>query len=919
MQLGLSIAILLLSTTTWAGTAERVKMTAQDLKCEFRKEPLGIDTIQPRLSWTVSGTFGARDLHQRAYRILVASSPALLAHNTGDLWDSGKIASAEQNNVPYAGKSLASGLVCFWKVKVWDANGVAKWSRVSKWEMGLLHPKDWTGQWINDGKLSPKTDEDFYKEDPSPIFRKAFTVEKQIAKARLYIAGLGYYEPSLNGQKVGDHVLDPGWTKVDKRVLYNVFDVTRQLKSGANCLGVMLGNGWYNPLPLKLFGSFNLREHLTIGRPRLLAQLHIEYRDGSNQTISSDRTWKVAESSILRNNTYLGEFVDARKEQPGWNTPAFDDSKWRKPAVAKEKVGLLYAQSEPPIRVTSQWNSIQVTEPKPGTYIYDCGVNFAGWVQLKLNVPAGTQIHLRYGELLHADGTLNPMTSVAGQIKGTRQGTKESIGGPGAPPIAWQTDTYIARGGGEIYVPKFTFHGFRYVEITGLKSALPVTSVKAMRLNSDVQDAGSFACSNPMLNQVQEITRRTFLSNIFSVQSDCPHRERLGYGGDIVATSEAFMDNFDMSMFYGKVVRDWSDSALPGGMFTDTAPFMGIQYCGVIWAMAHPVLVDQLYRYYGNRQIGADEYDAAKRWLLLVEKQYPDGIVTDGLSDHEALVPNPSSELVTPMYFECAKLLSELATRLSKTSDADHFRRLASKIRGAYQSKFVDSVSGKVGPGTQACQAFALYTGIVPDSTRKAVLDYLINDIKIVHKGHLDTGILGTKFMLDVLSREGHADLAYEIATQPDFPGWGWMLKNGATTLWEHWAISDNTFSHNHPMFGSVSQWMMNWLGGIQLDQKSVGFDHVVIRPQTVRGLEWVHSSRQTIRGKIRSNWSRHGKTIRYEIEIPGNVQARILLDCGPSDSITEGGKAVSPVHHHDHLAKVSIGSGHYVFEVKSA
>ena len=893
-------------------------MTAKDLKCEYRLEPLGIDVTRPRLSWTINGPFDSRNLHQQAYRILVASSSARLARNIGDLWDSGKVPGHEQNNIAYAGKPIASRQICYWKVRIWDGEGSAKWSRTTKWEMGLLHPMDWAGHWISDGKKTPKTDAEFYDEDPAPIFRKAFSVQKPIAQARLYIAGLGYYEPSLNGKKVGDHVLDPGWTKVDKRVLYNVFDITRQLKEGKNCLGVMVGNGWYNPLPLKLFGSFNLREHLTVGRPRLLAQLLIEYRDGTTETILSDRSWKVADGPILRNNIYLGELVDARHEQSGWNNPGFDDSKWHTPSVAKEKIGPLCAQAEPPIRVTSQWHAVKVTEPSSGVFIYDCGVNFAGWASLKLNVPAGTRIQLRYGELLHPNGTLNPMTSVAGQIKATRQGTTESIGGTGAPPIAWQTDTYIARGGLETYTPKFTFHGFRYVEVSGLKSPLPLTSVTAMRLNADVENAGSFECSNPMLNKVQEITRRTFLSNIFSVQSDCPHRERLGYGGDIVATSEAFMDNFDMSSFYAKVVRDWSDSALPGGMFTDTAPYMGIQYCGVIWAMAHPLLIDQLCRYYGNRQIGAEEYESAKRWLLLVEKQYPEGIVTEGLSDHEALVPNPSPELVTPMFFECAMLLANQAARLSKRTDVVHFQGLADKIRKAYNSKFVDEVSGKVGPGTQACQAFALYTGILPESVRHAVLAYLVNDIREARKGHLSTGILGTKFMLDVLSREGHADLAYEIATQPDFPGWGWMLKNGATTLWEHWDISDNTFSHNHPMFGSISQWMMNWLGGIQTDEKSVGFDRVVIRPKTVKGLDWVKSSHQSIRGKIVSNWSRQGKSVRFEIEIPGNVRARVLLPAGSTATITEGGKLIKPLSHHDLTAELAVGSGHYVFDVQA-
>ncbi|MBX7133174.1 MAG: glycoside hydrolase family 78 protein [Fimbriimonadaceae bacterium] len=856
---------------------------------------MGVDTSQPRLSWVLKGSPEQKDQRQSAYRIVVTS-------RRGTLWDSGKVLSSDQNNVEYAGKALMSGEVCTWKVRVWDGAGRAQWCRPSLWEMGLLRPLDWVGQWINDGKETANADAEMYLDDPAPLFRKEFATRSRIVRARLYITGLGYYEAWLNGSRIGDHVLDPGWTDVDKRVYYSVFDVTKMLKSGKNCLGVMLGNGWFNPLPLRLFGSFNLRQQLTIGRPRLIAQMRIEYRDGTSEIIATDRSWKVSEGPILRNNIYLGEVYDARKEQHGWDKPGFGDTAWRRPALAKEKLGRLVAQPLPPIRVTAKWNAVKVTEPKPGVLIYDCGVNFAGWVSLKLNIPAGTEVRIRYGELLHPDGSLNPMTSVAGQIKG------KGTGGPGAPDIAWQSDTYIARGGSETYTPRFTFHGFRYVEITGLPAPLPLSSVTAMRLNSDVKNAGAFECSNPMLNQIQAMCRRTFLSNIFSVQSDCPHRERLGYGGDIVATSEAFMTNFDMANFYAKTVSDWSDSAFPDGMFTDTAPFIGIQYCGVIWAMAHPLLVDQLHQYYGDRRITVEEYMAAKKWIELVHKKYPSGIVNDGLSDHEGLAPAPSPDMVTPLYFQCLKLLAAQARRLSRKADEDRFLELAETVRKAYLAQFFDPLTGKVGPGTQASQAIALYTDIVPFSARRRVLDYLLDDIR-AKKDHLTTGILGTKFMLDVLSQEGYPGVAYAIATQSNFPGWGWMLKNGATTLWEHWEFSDNTFSHNHPMFGSISQWMMQWLGGIRPVAGTTGLAEIVIQPQTPKGLDWVKSSQDTIRGRIISNWSRQGTRLRYEVTIPINTRARAIL---PEDA-TEMRALVRPRR----VGKNSVfdlGSGSYVF-----
>lgn len=914
MRPGICLPFLLLGTLACPQPASLPSMIATDLRCEYRTDPLGVDVQRPRLSWALLGTPGKRDEHQKSFRILVASSAATLRTNRGDLWDSGTVESALQNNIPYAGRPLKPGQKCFWKVRV----APGKWSRPASFEMGLLGNKEWTGNWIDDGKSNPAAEGDFYKEDPAPLFRKEFSVHNSVARARLYISGLGYYEARLNGKPVGDHLLDPGWTRFDKRTNYSVYDVTAQIRRGDNCMGVMVGNGWYNPLPLKLFGSFNLRDHLPTGRPRLIAQLEIEFRDGSKQTVSTDNTWKVGQGPILRNNVYLGEVYDARKELPGWDRPGFDDSTWRAAASPKEKVGTLVAQPQPPIRATSEWKARSVTEPKPGVYIYDLGVNFAGWVSLRLNVARGTSLTLRYGELLHPDGTLNPMTSVAGQLKGYRQGTTESPGGPGAPEVALQSDTYIASGGEETYHPKFTFHGFRYVEITGLKKPLPIESVTAMRLNSDVEDAGTFDCSNPMLNQIQAMCRRTFKSNIFSVQSDCPHRERLGYGGDIVATSEAFMRNFDMAGFYEKVVRDWADSALPDGMFTDTAPYIGIQYCGVIWAMAHPLLIEQLHQYYGDTRIGSEQYEAAKRWLLLVERQYPDGIVKDGLSDHESLTENPSPELVTPMYYQCANLLARKAHRLGRSGDNKHFQRLAQKVKAAYRARFIDVSSGKVGPGTQTSQSFALYTGIAPESARGKILDYLVQNIH-EHKDHLTTGILGTKFMLDVLSREGRADLAYKIVTQPDFPSWGWMLKNGATTLWEHWEYSDNTYSHNHPMFGSVSQWMMGWLGGIQPAPDAVGFDRIVIQPQTPKGLDWVKTSYKSMRGKIESSWTRSGRNLKFEFSIPPNTSARIALPAESAGEISKVGRDIAKVGRSDgNRVEFTVGSGHYTFKLPS-
>ena len=887
------------------------------LKCEYRTEPLGIDSPAPRLNWIVES--GLRGQAQSAYQVLTADSLQALASDTGNLWDSGKVLSRETLNIVYGGKLLRSGQRCFWKVRVWDMGGAASpWSAPSSWEMALLSPADWKGRWIGDGRPTPARDEDFFKDDPAPLFRKEFTLPADVRGARLYIAGLGYYEAALNGRRVGDQVLDPGWTNYAKRVFYSPYDVTGLLRKGPNCLGIMLGNGWYNPLPLLMWGNRNIRESLPVGRPCFIAQLDIELGDGSRISIATDASWKSRPGPVLRNNVYLGEVYDARKEVKGWDRPGLDESGWL-PAVPGPG-GALQAQPQPPIRVTAVIAPVKITRPEPGTFIADFGRNFAGLVRLHVEAPAGKTIRLRYGELLYPDGRLNPMTGVCGQIKG-KKANGENVGGPGSPEIAWQSDTYIAAGGREeVYAPRFTFRGFRYAEVTGYPGVLDPASIEGLALNSDVGPAGSFSCSNELFNRIQEMVRRTFLSNLFSVQSDCPHREKFGYGGDIAATSEAFIDNFDMAGFYAKAVRDWGDAARPDGMLTDTAPFVGIQYCGVGWAMAHPLLLEQLYRYYGDRRLIEEQYETAAAWLDLVSAQNPEGIIKEGLSDHEGLEEASSPQMATPLYFQSARLMSRLAAVLGKAGDAARYERLAGGIRTAYLQRFLTPGTGTFSPTTQAGQAFALYTGLVPPGEKDAALSVLLKKVKEDGRGHLSTGIFGTKFMLDVLSGSGHADAAYGIVGRRTFPGWGYMLENGATTLWEHWEGSDDTFSHNHPMFGSVSDWFFKWLAGIQPCPDAVGFDRIAIRPQPAAGLTWVKAFYDSMRGRISSEWKTEGGRFVLTVTIPANTTAEVHVPASDPSAVIEGDRPAKSVPGllykgiERGAAVFSVGSGTYIF-----
>lgn len=897
------------------------------LRCEYGENPLGIDIVRPRLSWVIN--FNGRNWRQDAFQILVASSEGILGSGLGDLWDSGRIQSDQNVNVEYQGRALESQMRCFWKVRVWDTGGnVSGWSKTAWWEMALLSAGDWSGAWINDGRSNPEKDEDYYEDDPSPIFRKEFVVDKQIKHARLYVSGLGYYEAILNGKRVGENVLDPGWTSYEKRVLYSTYNVTENIVPGKNCIGAMLGNGWYNPLPMKMWGWVNLRKGPGLGRPRLIAELVLEYSDGKKQIISTDETWRVGKGPVIRNNIYLGEVYDARLEQVGWKEAGFDDSNWKFAVAADEHVGLLRSQYQPPIKVTKEIAAVKLTEPQPGVYIFDMGQNFAGWVRLSVTGPKGTKIKLRYGELLYPEGTLNVMTSVCGQIKPEAnkvvKDAKPGYGGKGCPILAEQSDTYILKGeGAEIYVPRFTFHAFRYVEVTGLSERPTIQTLKGLRLNSAVKSVGSFSCSNEMFNQIWQMCNRTLLSNLFSVQSDCPGRERFGYGGDIVAAAEMAIFNFDMAGFYTKSVCDMAKTSKSNGSIASTAPQIAGFGCELGWSLAFPYALSLLYQYYGDKRQIREHYEAVKRLVEFCRTYAKDGIIEimeTGLSDHESIDLRPVALTSTAFYYHHVKLLSEFAGIIGKNSDAELYGSIAKKIRTAFIERFLKTGTGQFDIHTQACQAFAFYYDMVTENERHAAVEVLLNEILVHHEGHLSTGIFGTKYLLEVLTRTGHADVAYTIVDQKTFPGWGYMLENNATTLWEHWEFSDNVFSHNHPMFGSVGEWLFKAIAGIRPADDAIGFDKIIIEPQFVGGLSWAKGSYDSIRGQIISSWKVEGDKVYMDVSIPGNTQAKIYIPAAKAEDVFENDVLASTAEGvqfcgiDNDRAVFAVGSGRYRF-----
>jgi len=792
--------------------------------------------------------------------------------------------------------------------------------------MGLLSPEDWTGHWISDGRDLPASVEGFYEDDPAPLFRRSFSVRGPVKRARLYAVGLGYCELRLNGEAVSDQVLDPAWTSFEHRILYDCYDLTDRLAEGENVLGAMLGNGWFNPLPMRMWGRINLRDHLPVGRPRLLVQLNIEYDDGSVQTVASDGSWRVRPGPILRNSVYLGEVYDARLEEPGWARPGFQDSDWASASAADPIPGELRTRGIPPVRVTARLTPVSMNEVSPGVFIFDLGRNFAGWARLRVQGPRGTTVRMRMGERLHPDGTLNPLTAVAGQIKGLREDGAPR-GGPGAPEYAWQSNAYTLRGGGpEEYTPRFTFHGFRYVEVSGFPGKPTRESIEGLRLNTDVEPVGSFRCSNERFNRLHEAVQWTLLSNLFSVQSDCPAREKFQYGGDIVATSEMAIFGYDMASFYAKTVTDHGDAVRGEGWLTETAPFVGIAAASYVeeagpvsWGLAHPLLMAQLHQYYGDRRTVAEHFEAARTWVDLLVRHADGHVIDRCIGDHESLDPNPVALVATAHFFLAASLVAGFANLLGRPEEEARYGRLAEEIKNAFNQRFLDVGTGRFEPATQAAQATALHLGLAPADEVGPATRRMVDEVVGTHDGHIATGIFGTKYLLNALSVGGHIDVAYRMVDEPTFPGWGHMLQQGATTIWETWAESDDVYSQNHPMFGSVNEWFYKHLAGIQPQAEAVGFDRLRIEPSVPAGLEWAEGRYESVRGTVRSGWELKEGLLRLAVEIPVNTTATVRIPTADPTSVRESGRPLNQVGSIRELSpgspgavRVELGSGLY-------
>ena len=761
------------------------------LECEYLNNPLCVDVSQPRFTWKF--TSSQKNKMQSAYEIIVSDNTKDIYKLKGNEWTSGKIISNENVNVEYEGKAIQPFTRYYWRVKVYDEDrNPYNWSKPSWFETALLNINDCSAKWINYVSKNPANDSDYYKQDRMSLFRKEFFATKKIQSARLYISGVGYYEAYLNGEKVGDHVLDPGFNTYRKEVLYSVYNITSLLTRGNNVVEIMLGNGWWNPLPLKLFGRWDLRDYQQTGTPCVTSEIHIKYADGSSGKIITDENWLTAPGPVTHNNVYLGEKYDARLEKKKWNIAGADKSLWKHAVVTDDRSGTMTAQMQPPIRITKVIKPVKITEAGKDTFIVDMGQNFAGVAQIKIRGEAGRKISLRYGEALFKNESLNY------QGKGT-----------------------------EIWNPRFTFHGFRYIEITGWPGKPVEENISGLRMNSDVQQAGSFVCSNEQLNKLHEAIQWTFLSNIFSVQSDCPGREKMGYGADMVVTANAFMYNYDMAQFDSKTVKDFANEQRPEGGITEIAPFTGIDDRGyrdesgpIGWELAFPYLQKQLYEFYGYKRIIENNYNAIVKQINFLQSKTVSGLLYWGISDHEALDPKPEAFTSAAFYYHHLKLAEEFAGMLNKKQDSIKYGRMANQVKNAIVSKFLVPGTGHFDNATQSVQIIALWYGF---STEKDLRWKVLMDEFSRHNWHLATGIFSTKMMFDVFRGNNANDTAYKIATQPNYPGWLNMINHNATTFWETWAYPESFPSQNHPMFGSIDEWFYRSLLGINCAESGFG------------------------------------------------------------------------------------------------
>ncbi|MFI5453568.1 glycoside hydrolase family 78 protein [Pedobacter sp. UC225_61] len=854
-----------------------------NLKTEYLINPIGLDNPNPRFTWQmVDFRVGAK---QTAYRIMVSTDSVALVQGKANQWNTGWLQTSTSLKV-YAGQSLKPFTKYFWRVDVVN-QAKATTTKIASFEMGMMNAHHWQGSWISDNE-DPKL-------KPAPYFRKVFETTKKIKTARAYIAAGGLYELSLNGEKVGNHRMDPMYTRYDRRTLYVTYDITSKLKAGKNAIGVLLGNGWYNHQSTAVW---DFDKAPWRNRPTFCLDLKITYTDGTTATITSGKDWKTALSPIIFNSIYTAEHYDARLALEGWNTVNFNDTNWKRVINRSAPSGNIVAQALHPIRNVEEITAKSIRKFNDSTYLFDLGRNIAGVSKIKLNGAAGTVVRLKHSERLYANGRAD-LSNIDVHYR------------PTDDKDPFQTDILILSGKGEeSFMPHFNYKGFQYVEVS---SSQPISLKKedlvGYFMHSDVPVAGSVKASDPLIEKIYYATNNSYLSNLFGYPTDCPQREKNGWTGDAAIAIETGLYGFDGIIIYEKWLADHRDEQQPNGVLPSIIPTDGWGYewgNGPDWTSTIAIIPWNIYRFYGDTKILKDNYENIRKYINHINETYPTGLTTWGLGDWVPVKSVSPVELTSTCYYYAdVVILAKTAKILGKTDDFKNYTALALKIKNAFNAKYLNKTTGIYHTGLQTELSVPLYWGIVPDEMKAKVAKNLAK--RVAADGfHLDVGLLGTKAILNALSENGYADVAYKVAAQKTFPSWGWWIANGATTLYENWPIdAKSDISMNHIMFGEIGAWLYKAPGGIKPDENQPGFKNVILQPYFVEGLNSFEATHDGPYGKIKSAWKRTKDGINYQVTIPANSSATINLPLVRDEVIYLNGKKIA-------AGKIELQAGSY-------
>ncbi|MCD0489367.1 glycoside hydrolase family 78 protein [Pedobacter sp. MC2016-14] len=897
-----------------------------NLRTEYKINPLGITNSNPSLSWELQSP--SRNVLQSAYRILVSDNENKLQKNEGNIWDSGKVKSSSSIQLRYQGKLLLAAKTYYWKVMVWDNKGqVSPWSALQQWQMGLLGLSDWkNAKWIAYEKLAdssidvlPKDNkkDTYFGSNVLPLLRKDFVVKKPVAKASMFISGLGHFDMSLNGKKQGDHFLDAGWVKYDKEALYVSFDVTKALLKGSNTIGVMLGNGFYYVPPVK--GRFR-KSKPAFGLPKMICRLLVEYKDGTTENIVSDQSWKTSPGPITFSSIYGGEDYDARLIQKGWDMPSFKDKHWKNVLIVDGPPAIKAQQAEP-LKIFENFSAKSVTEISGNNWVYDLGQNASGIISLKVKGNKGDTIRVYPGELLK-DGKV----------------TQKSTGGP----FYFE---YVLNGAGiETWQPQFTYYGFRYLELRGGRPSgkqgtgrLPeILELKGLHTRNAAARAGEFSSSNQLFNKTDQLIDWAIKSNMASTFTDCPHREKLGWLEQSHLMISSVMYSYDVATLANKVVGDVMTSQLDNGLIPEIAPeYIHFTWGGDMfrdspeWGSTGIILPWYLYRWYGDTGVLKNAYPTMQRYIAYLQKKAENNILKQGLGDWYDIGPErPGVSQQTPMgvtgtatYYYNLCILEKIANVLGKKADAEQWAKLASSVKQSFNNTFFNRETAQYATGSQTANAMAIYMQLVEPEYKDRVFANLIKDIRD-RKNALTAGDIGYRYVLRVLEAEHRSDIIFDMNSRSDVPGYGYQLAHGATALTESWAAISEV-SNNHFMLGHIMEWFYSGIGGIRQEDNSVAFNKIRIYPEAVGDLITATTSYHSSYGLIKTSWRKTAATFELDVTIPANTTAMIYLPALSGKRISEANKELDNVPEVKMMgfekgrAILKVGSGVYKFKVQ--